>query len=155
MTENVVIALIAATATVFTIIGSIVATKMTNNAQLKQQRIEAVREMKRTYYNQLVETFTDKLQYSNKPDSVEKVEANMKFMVEANRLPLYASQDMVKFINDTKVPHNTRSSAEFFNIMREDLCSNDFIEFNGLNDVSMSISNDVIVTDSQGVKQIQ
>ena len=92
MKMEIIVALIAAGATVLTIIGSIVAVKVTSNSQIKEQKIIADREMKRKYYNAFIETFTQKLFYINKPDCMEKIEAEMTFVLEANRLPLYASE---------------------------------------------------------------
>ena len=50
METEIIVAIIAASATVMTIIGSIIATKMTTNAQLREQQIASNREMKRNYY---------------------------------------------------------------------------------------------------------
>lgn len=113
--------------------------------------------MKRTYYNQLTESFTKKLMYIGKPDSIEKVEAEMRFLEEANRLPLYASQEMVEFIEQMKNPEIARntSTKEFYIIMRKDLCSNNFDEFNNLNEIGIGIPDKVIITNSQGEKNIQ
>lgn len=55
MKMEIIVALIAAGATVLTIIGSIVAVKVTSNSQIKEQKIIADREMKRKYYNAFIE----------------------------------------------------------------------------------------------------
>ena len=102
MKMEIIVALIAAGATVLTIIGSIVAVKVTSNSQIKEQKIIADREMKRKYYNAFIEAFTQKLFYINKPDCMEKIEAEMTFVLEANRLPLYASEEMIQFIERIK-----------------------------------------------------
>ena len=104
MKMEIIVALIAAGATVLTIIGSIVAVKVTSNSQIKEQKIAADREMKRKYYNAFIEAFTKKLFYINKPDCMEKIEAEMTFVLEANRLPLYASEEMIQFIERIKNP---------------------------------------------------
>ncbi len=151
------VALIAAFATIFTIVGSIWTSNLTNNNQLELQRIDEIREMKRTYYNDLTEAYTLKLMYNDMPDSIEKTEAQMKFLKEASRLPLYASQEMVEFIENMKNPIIAKNTnvKEFYIIMRKDLCSNEFKAFENLNDMSITISNNVIITDSQGNKKIQ
>lgn len=151
------VAIITVIGVFLTVIGSIVVVNLTNNGQIELQRIEDVREMKRTYYNQLTESFTKKLMYIGKPDSIEKVEAEMRFLEEANRLPLYASQEMVEFIEQMKNPEIARntSTKEFYIIMRKDLCSNNFDEFNNLNEIGIGIPDKVIITNSQGEKNIQ
>ena len=90
MKSEIIVALIAAGTTILTIIGSIVAVKITSNSQIKEQKIAADREMKRKYYNAFIEAFTKKLFYIGKHDCIEKIEAEMAFVLEANRLPLYA-----------------------------------------------------------------
>ena len=151
------VALISVIGIVIAIIGSIIATNITNNGQLEQQRIEAVREMKRTYYNQLTEAYIEKLMYIDKPDSIEKINSEKKFLVEASRLPLYASQEMIEFIERMKNPNIAAKTSvtEFYKIMRKDLCSNDFENFKDLSNISISIPNKVVITDSEGNKIIQ
>ncbi len=81
----------------------------------------------------------------------------MKFMEEANRVPLYASQEMVEFmekIKDPKVAKDT-SMTDFFIIMRADLCSDDFEDFSEIETVNMAISDIVVVKDSTGKQKIQ
>lgn len=135
---------------------SIKSINLTNSGQLEQQRIEDVRDMKRTYYNQLAETFTKKILYSNAKDSIEYIEAESQFLIEASRLPLYASQEMVEFIEDMKDPYiaSETSITEFYNIMRKDLCSSSFEEFDGLKELSMSIPKQIIVTELNGNRSI-
>ena len=58
METEIIVAIIAASATVMTIIGSIIATKMTTNAQLREQQIASNREMKRNYYAKFIDAFT-------------------------------------------------------------------------------------------------
>ena len=157
MSTEVKVALITMIGVCITVFGSIVATNYVNKGQLEQQRIDAVREMKQTYYNQLIEATTTWQEYAQKPDSVEKAEAKMKFMEEANRVPLYASQEMVEFmekIKDPKVAKDT-SMTDFFIIMRADLCSDDFEDFSEIETVNMAISDIVVVKDSTGKQKIQ
>lgn len=156
MKTEVIIALIAAVATILTIIGSIIATNLTNTAQIEAQRIEAVRDMKRTYYTAFIDAYTKKIEYVFMPSSVEQVEANMKFAEEANKLPLYASQDVVEYIEQMKDPRVAQytSSTKLFELIRADLCSNEFNIFEDLGVVSLTVPNEVII-DSTGDKQIQ
>ena len=154
---DILVAIITMGGVVFSVIGSIIATNLTNNAQLEQQRIDSIREMKRTYYNQLLEAYTEKLMYVNKPDSVEKIEAEMRFIKEVNRVPLYASQEMVEFMEKMKDPKIAKGTnpGEFYLVMRKDLASSDFENFDTSLQLSISIPNKVIVISGNGNKKIQ
>ena len=156
MKMEIIVALIAAGATVLTIIGSIVAVKVTSNSQIKEQKIIADREMKRKYYNAFIEAFTKKLFYINKPDCMEKIEAEMTFVLEANRLPLYASEEMIQFIERIKnstIAKETKME-EFLVILRKDLCENSFDNFSDIKKITLVMPNRVIYTDLNGRKNI-
>ena len=156
MKMEIIVALIAAGATVLTIIGSIVAVKVTSNSQIKEQKIAADREMKRKYYNAFIEAFTKKLFYINKPDCMEKIEAEMTFVLEANRLPLYASEEMIQFIERIKnstIAKETKME-EFLVILRKDLCENSFDNFSDIKKITLVMPNRVIYTDLNGRKNI-
>lgn len=156
MKMEIIVALIAAGATVLTIIGSIVAVKVTSNSQIKEQKIAADRKMKRKYYNAFIEAFTKKLFYINKPDCMEKIEAEMTFVLEANRLPLYASEEMIQFIERIKNPQIAKETKmeEFLIILRRDLCENTFENFSDIKGISLVLPSKVIYTNSNGQKNI-
>ena len=156
MKMEIIVALIAAGATVLTIIGSIVAVKVTSNSQIKEQKIAADREMKRKYYNAFIEAFTKKLFYINKPDCMEKIEAEMTFVLEANRLPLYASEEMIQFIERIKNPQSAKETKmeELLVILRKDLCENSFDNFSDIKEITLTMPNRVIYTDLNGRKNI-
>ena len=156
MKMEIIVALIAAGATVLTIIGSIVAVKVTSNSQIKEQKIAADREMKRKYYNAFIEAFTKKLFYINKPDCMEKIEAEMTFVLEANRLPLYASEEMIQFIERIKNPQIAKETKmeELLVILRKDLCENSFDNFSDIKEITLTMANRVIYTDVNGRKNI-
>ena len=156
MKMEIIVALIAAVATVLTIIGSIVAVKVTSNSQIKEQKIAADREMKRKYYNAFIEAFTKKLFYINKPDCMEKIEAEMTFVLEANRLPLYASEEMIQFIERIKNPQIAKETKmeELLVILRKDLCENSFDNFSDIKEITLTMPNRVIYTDLNGRKNI-
>ncbi len=156
MKMEIIVALIAAGATVLTIIGSIVAVKVTSNSQIKEQKIAADREMKRKYYNAFIEAFTKKLFYINKPDCMEKIEAEMTFVLEANRLPLYASEEMIQFIERIKNPKIAKETKmeELLVILRKDLCENSFDNFSDIKEITLTMPNRVIYTDLNGRKNI-
>ena len=156
MKMEIIVALIAAGATVLTIIGSIVAVKVTSNSQIKEQKIAADREMKRKYYNAFIEAFTKKFFYINKPDCMEKIEAEMTFVLEANRLPLYASEEMIQFIDRIKNPQIAKETKmeELLVILRKDLCENSFDNFSDIKEITLTMPNRVIYTDLNGRKNI-
>ena len=156
MKMEIIVALIAAGATVLTIIGSIVAVKVTSNSQIKEQKIAADREMKRKYYNAFIEAFTKKLFYINKPDCMEKIEAEMTFVLEANRLQLYASEEMIQFIERIKNPQIAKETKmeELLVILRKDLCENSFDNFSDIKEITLTMPNRVIYTDLNGRKNI-
>ena len=156
MKMEIIVALIAAGATVLIIIGSIVAVKVTSNSQIKEQKIAADREMKRKYYNAFIEAFTKKLFYINKPDCMEKIEAEMTFVLEANRLPLYASEEMIQFIERIKNPQIAKETKmeELLVILRKDLCENSFDNFSDIKEITLTMPNRVIYTDLNGRKNI-
>ena len=156
MKMEIIVALIAAGATVLTIIGSIVAVKVTSNSQIKEQKIAADREMKRKYYNAFIEAFTKKLFYINKPDCMEKIEAEMTFVLEANRLPLYVSEEMIQFIERIKNPQIAKETKmeELLVILRKDLCENSFDNFSDIKEITLTMPNRVIYTDLNGRKNI-
>ena len=123
---------------------------------IKEQKIIADREMKRKYYNAFIEAFTKKLFYINKPDCMEKIEAEMTFVLEANRLPLYASEEMIQFIERIKnstIAKETKME-EFLVILRKDLCENSFDNFSDIKEITLTMPNRVIYTDLNGRKNI-
>ena len=144
MKSEIIVALIAAGTTILTIIGSIVAVKITSNSQIKEQKIAADREMKRKYYNAFIEAFTKNLFYIDKHDCIEKIEAEMTFVLEANRLPLYASEEMIQFIEKIKNPQIAKETKmeEFLIILRRDLCENTFENFSDIKEISLVLPND-------------
>ena len=121
-----------------------VAVKITSNSQIKEQKIAADREMKRKYYNAFIEAFTKKLFYIGKHDCIEKIEAEMTFVLEANRLPLYASEEMIQFIEKIKNPQIAKETKmeEFLIILRRDLCENTFENFSDIKGISLVLPND-------------
>ena len=160
METEIIVAIIAASATVMTIIGSIIgsiiATKMTTNAQLREQQIASNREMKRNYYAKFIDAFTKKLFYADKPDCVEKVMAEMEFVLEANKLPMYASEEMLQFIEKMKNPKAAQDTpvGEFLKILRNDLCENDFNKLSNQTELSLTVPNRIICSDENGRKTI-
>lgn len=156
MNPEIIVAIIAALATILTIVGSFFVTKMTSNSQLKEQQISADREMKRVYYTKFVDAFSRKLFYINKPDCTEKTEAEMDFALEANKLPMYAFEEMLLFIENIKDPQKALDTdiTDFLMILRNDLCENTFTKLPSDVKISLTIPNNVICRDDTGNKKI-
>ena len=138
------------------IVGSIIAVKLTSNSQIKEQQMAANREMKRKYYNAFIEAFTKKRLYIDKPDCIEKIEAEMAFIFEANRLSLYASEEMIQFVEEMKNPTTAKKTTmdNFLTIVRKDLCDNSFEKFSNISGISFVKANKVICTYLDGEKHI-
>lgn len=87
---------------------------------------------------------------------MEKIEAEMTFVLEANRLPLYASEEMIQFIERIKnstIAKETKME-EFLVILRKDLCENSFDNFSDIKKIALVMPNRVIYTDLNGRKNI-
>lgn len=80
----------------------------------------------------------------------------MTFVLEANRLPLYASEEMIQFIEKIKNPQIAKETKmeEFLIILRRDLCENTFENFSDIKGISLVLPNKVIYTNSNGQKNI-
>lgn len=152
MKTEIIVAIIAAIGVWATVVGSIRTTNTTNKAQLEAQRIEAVRNMKRTYYASFIDAYTKKMEYVFMPDCIEKAESNMRFVEEATRLPLYASQAVVELIERIKTA-SPIDPKELFELIRADLCSNAFEPFDGLDSFIITLPDQVVV-EHNGIKQL-
>lgn len=139
MEKEIIVAIIAALATVVTVIGSILAVKLTSNMQIKQQRIIENRAMKRQYYTRFIDAFSKKLIYMNQPDCKEKTEAEQEFILEANKLPMYASEEMILYIEAIKNPQIAKDKKieDFLILLREDLCDDSFKSFKKIHGISL------------------
>ena len=141
MEKEIIVAIIAALATVVTVIGSILAVKLTSNMQIKEQRIIENRAMKRQYYTRFIDAFSKKLIYMNQPDCKEKTEAEHEFILEANKMTMYASEEMIQFIEAIKNPQIAKEKKmdEFLIILRKDLCDDSFRPFTKISGISLSM----------------
>lgn len=158
MENEIIIALIEAGTTILTIIGSIVgsiiAVKLTGKSQIKEQKIAADREMKRQYYKAFVEALTKKMFYENKPECIEKVEAEIAFQLESNKLVLYASEEVVQFMEGIKDPAKECNLGEILLLLRKDLCDSSFERFVNIKEIKFTMPIRVICTDFTGKKHI-
>ncbi len=149
-------ALLAAATALLAIVSSVGICCYTNYMQLKLQKSIELQDMKRAYYNEFTEAYTKRLMYQHASGSIEKTEADMKFFIEVNRLPLYASEEMIKFINDMKDPEKAAntSTADYYSIMRKDLYSTNLEEYHELENIEITIPGKVVITDNEGNKVI-
>lgn len=153
MSENIIIAIIGTVGVFATIIGSIIAVQLTNNFNEKQQRILDMRKIKLEYYHRFIEAFAKKYNYCACADSVEGVEANLNFILEVNRLPLYASQEMVDLIENIRANGGSSNFSELYTVLRKDLSTDEFLTFANLN-FSFTIPEKTVIADERGNKKV-
>ena len=113
-----------------------------------------MRTIKLEYYHKFIEAFARKYNYISCPDSKEAVEANLNFILEINRLPLYASQEMVHLIESIRNNGGQNQFSELYSVLRKDLSTDEFSAFNDLN-FSFTIPEKTIITDKDGNKIVQ
>ena len=82
--------------------------------------------------------------------------AEMEFVLEANKLPMYASEEMLQFIEKMKNPKAAQDTpvGEFLKILRNDLCENDFNKLSNQTELSLTVPNRIICSDENGRKTI-
>lgn len=121
----------------------LIGTVMTIQGGLEEQRVVANREMKQMYYNQFMEAYTNKMIADSSGTRNENID--VQFNLEVNRLPLYASQEMIEHVEKLKNPKpgDDISAKRFYEIMRRDLCSEKFIKFKDLPEITFTIPSKV------------
>lgn len=137
--DKIVIALIGSLTAIITVVGSIYINKQLSNENAKQQRAVEVRKMKQDYYHRFTESFLLRITFSLNETSPEFLEADKIFCIEKNRLPLYASQQVVELIEKVA---NGKSDADFkllFEMIRKDLKNDEFKDFTDLNELSVTL----------------
>lgn len=152
MSEAIVIACIGAIGVFVTVLGSIITVQLANSSNKKQQRIMDMRKIKLEYYHKFIEAWVRKYNYFICPDCEEAVEANLNFILEVNRLPLYASQEMVSLIEEIRKNKNNVDFSHLYEVLRKDLSSDGFTAFQNLQ-FSFTIPDAVIGT-KNGRKEI-
>jgi hypothetical protein len=135
--KEIEIALIGAAATMLTILGAVKTTQDTNASNAALQRAAEVRTIKQQYYTGFFEAFWKKgIATQMSPNNEQAViEASTLFSIELGRLPLYASQDFVEFVNRTmKTPNAAAANgmAKMYELMRADLVCDDYSAFTDL-----------------------
>jgi len=135
--DSVIVAQIGAMAVVVTVLGSVLVALRTHASIAKQQRAAEVRKTKQQYYNAFFEAFFRKhLSLSVTPNNAEaRLEADTALCAEAGRLPLYASQEFTELIGKSmEGPKEAAevTTAKMYQLMREDLVTDDYKAFKDL-----------------------
>jgi hypothetical protein len=134
--DPIIISLIGSLTAIATVFSSI----YLNSENARQQRASEVRKMKQDYYHKFKESFLLRLTYITNQNSKEFIEADKTFCIERNRLPLYASQEIIEYVD--KVASGKLQNADFktlFEIMRMDLKNEQFDEFKNLKELSVTL----------------
>jgi heme/copper-type cytochrome/quinol oxidase subunit 2 len=138
--NSVVYSLITALTAIITVIGSIYVNQSLASENAKNQRSMEIRKMKQDYYHRFTESFMLRLAYLPNQNSNEFKDADKKFCIEKNRLPLYASQEIVEYVDEVASGKNlTANFKTLFELIREDLKNDDFRGFEELKDISVTL----------------
>lgn len=142
--SNVTIALIAAIGTSVTVIGSVYVNQKLAFENANVQRRVDIRKLKQDYYHKFTEAFMLRIAYSVNGESPEFKIADTTFCVEKNRLPLYASQEIVEYVES--VANGQNAGAQFtklFELIRKDLTSEEFLNFEKLATISVTLPTEI------------
>lgn len=109
-------------------IGIAVSAFLTINSYKKKSIIQneaEIRKMKQSYYNSFIEVVTERMNDRANND------LHKKFLIECNRLNLYASKEVIVFINNNADKHDM-STTELFRLIRKDIFNieSEQIEYN-------------------------
>ncbi|MCF2908299.1 hypothetical protein L1285_08175 [Pseudoalteromonas sp. DL2-H2.2] len=109
----------------------------------KLQRDAEARQIKQDYYHMFLEAVSIKFSHHNDMESEDAISANRKFCVEVNRLPLYASQEVVEFVSKFAGGGKAPEFTELYEVIRKDLCSNAYSGFDNLAQFHFQIPNKI------------
>jgi hypothetical protein len=140
ISDNVKIAVIAGVTTILTILGTVMVTQMTNANNLERDRNADVFKIKQENYSRFVEALSDHLScqalLNSQAISKDKaLDAQIRFLREQHRVPLYASQAVVEWVNSIAIGNRPEGGAEmnrFYSLVRSDLCTSTYQEFKNL-----------------------
>lgn len=138
--EKIIISLIGSLTAIITVIGSIYVNKLLSNENSKQQRALEIRKTKQEYYHEFTESFLLRMAYLPNQKSKEFKEADRKFCIEKNRLPLYASQTLIEYVDE--VASGKSLTADFktlFELIRKDLLNDELKEFENLKTLNVTL----------------
>ncbi len=98
----------------------------------KLQRNAEARKIKQDYYHMFLEAVSIKFSHLNDMETEEAILANRKFCIEVNRLPLYASQEVVEFVSQFAGGGKAPEFTDLYQVIRKDLCSDTYNDFDSL-----------------------
>jgi len=134
LSDTLILGIIAGVTTVMTVLGTVLVTQMTNAHASKRDREAEIRKIKQENYNKLIEAMSSHLAYQTGALTGEGIDnAKTEFCRETNRLPLYASQAVVEWVNSIAAGKQTNADFdEFYTLLRADLCSSSYQDFEQL-----------------------
>lgn len=77
-------------------------------------------EIKQKYYHEFLKAFTEQMAFSVIKKKVD-FETNKNFTIETGRLIIYASSEVVEFVEKTKKEPDKYNPADLFKLIRKDL----------------------------------
>ena len=111
-------------------------------AYLKDSRLQRnaeARKIKQDYYHMFLEALSIKFSYISSMETEDGILANRKFCIEVNRLPLYASQEVVELVSQFAGDGKGLGFTALYEVIRNDLCSDTYDEFNNLSQFNFQI----------------
>lgn len=139
-----IVALIAAAAGSVSIVSSVTIAVYSSAETAKQQRLLEVRAVRQQCFHRFLEVMSRKLAPDKKEkgkNEPERYQASSEFCAEFNRLPLYASQRLVEEVNGFVERQENPDFADLYSLIRADLCSENFEEFQGLTEFHFQVLN--------------
>lgn len=109
------------------------------------------RERKKEYYREFIDALTARMLYIDK-DCIEKTEAEMEFYKQCNRMPLYASEEVIKKVQEFILRKEKYDESELMRCIRKDICDGDLKEFKKL-DTFKTLHKDAVSYEYENVKK--
>lgn len=132
MSDTIVVALIGAIGTVVTILSSFKISKDSKrqereliNINAEKERHQEMVRTKQQNYNNFIEAFIHKMYYLNNIQNMPS-DINNKFCLEFNRLPFYASKDVINKANIFSNSPSLDNANALFNAIRKDLSKGEY-----------------------------
>ncbi|WP_152028170.1 hypothetical protein [Stutzerimonas stutzeri] len=116
-----------------------IASELAYLKDFRLQRNAEARKIKQDYYHMFLEAVSIKFSHINSMDTEDSILANRKFCIEFNRLPLYASQEVVEFVSRSAGGGKAPNFTALYEVIRNDLCSDTYNEFNNLSQFHFQI----------------
>ncbi|ODY19609.1 hypothetical protein BBM18_18405 [Vibrio parahaemolyticus] len=119
-----------------TLIGNQWISKSSKDSELKIERELRYREQKQAYYNKFIEALTLKYNKPNDPQVMND------FLVEVNRLPLYASGEVIELVNSVDANESEHIEQQYSSLylkIRDDINNGEFEKLDKLENVSLRV----------------